>query len=262
MCDKLLTVQKQIDYLEKNKKIKFNIVSKEEAREFLYTHKYINVITPFEFKLNKRNITEKSRVCHLYDSVEFAQYKDEYIKEREIYVDLYKSITKFETTFNAILSYETINFYNIDSHIKFENFIYKLRNNINNSEMTLSKKMHMLKKLSSFEKRVNKCDDIDFFLENLSISELVSLYESLDERLAKKIFKQLLIRECTFGYSRKNDFDLLLPIIILVRNYIMHGNSITILIRYYDIRTKEIRKSTDRKRIATAIKKMIEYKPL
>ena len=45
---KPLTIEEQVDYLEKNKHVVYNITSKDEAKVYLYNHNYINVISPFK----------------------------------------------------------------------------------------------------------------------------------------------------------------------------------------------------------------------
>ena len=41
---KPLSIEEQIDYLEKSKSVVYNKCSKEEARHILYKYNYINVI--------------------------------------------------------------------------------------------------------------------------------------------------------------------------------------------------------------------------
>ena len=40
--------QEQIEYLKTNKKITFNSIHEQQARDILFKYNYINVITPFE----------------------------------------------------------------------------------------------------------------------------------------------------------------------------------------------------------------------
>lgn len=52
-------------------------------------------------------------------------------------------------------------------------------------------------------------------------------------------------------------FDEALTRLTKVRNCVYHGNSLTILIRYYDIKNKELRNSTDKKKYETLIKHLL-----
>ena len=54
-------------------------------------------------------------------------------------------------------------------------------------------------------------------------------------------------RELTLGYKKKKDFDESLNRLIQIRNCIMHSNSLTILLEYYNVKEKSFRKSSDRK---------------
>ena len=42
------TVKEQVEYLESNKRVVFNEISKKEAEEILFKYGYINVITPYK----------------------------------------------------------------------------------------------------------------------------------------------------------------------------------------------------------------------
>lgn len=41
------TLSEQIEYLEKAKRVRFNVIDKERAKNILFRYNYINVITPF-----------------------------------------------------------------------------------------------------------------------------------------------------------------------------------------------------------------------
>lgn len=45
---KPLTCSEQVDYLKMNKRVIYVDTSEDEAKEFLYTHNYINTISPFK----------------------------------------------------------------------------------------------------------------------------------------------------------------------------------------------------------------------
>ena len=48
------TVKEQVEYLESNKRVVFNEISKKEAEEILFKYGYINVITPYSIDLQKK----------------------------------------------------------------------------------------------------------------------------------------------------------------------------------------------------------------
>lgn len=45
--------QSQIEYLKSNKKITFNSIHEEQARDILFKYNYINVITPYKHRFSK-----------------------------------------------------------------------------------------------------------------------------------------------------------------------------------------------------------------
>ena len=94
---KPLTIEQQVNYLEKTKRVVYKEVSKEESEEFLYTHNYINVISPFKHcfcKIEKNGKPIKDSFGrHIYDNdTDFYEYEKEYRKERIIYPKLYESL--------------------------------------------------------------------------------------------------------------------------------------------------------------------------
>lgn len=48
------TVKEQVEYLESNKRVVFNEISKKEAEEILFKYRYINVITPYKHRFAKK----------------------------------------------------------------------------------------------------------------------------------------------------------------------------------------------------------------
>lgn len=52
---KPLTIEQQVNYLEKSKRVIYKEASKEESEKFLYTHNYINVISPFKYHFAKKD---------------------------------------------------------------------------------------------------------------------------------------------------------------------------------------------------------------
>ena len=102
---KPLTVDEQIEYLKKNKRIVFNNISEKDAKEILLKFGYINVISPFKyiFADKVKGIPVKINNRHVYGrDVDFKEYFDLYNKERGKYPKLYRTISNFEVRFNAI----------------------------------------------------------------------------------------------------------------------------------------------------------------
>ena len=49
------TISEQIEYLNKNKRVQFNCMDKDKAKDKLLEYNYINIITPFKHKFAKQN---------------------------------------------------------------------------------------------------------------------------------------------------------------------------------------------------------------
>lgn len=259
-----LTLQQQTEYLKKHKRVIYNQISEKEAQEILYTHNYINAITPFKYRFarkNKKNqILRDTNGCHIYDrDVEFSDYSNKYFEEREKYPLLYNAIMKFESQFNAIVSYEVLVSFNIKNDDDFDDFIKMLYVNIFNLNVSSSAANHMHNEVSSFKSELNKYGSPFIFFDRLSLNKLVTVYKACGEDLSDRIFNELLKRKLTFGNTRKTDFDKILNTLIQIRNCVMHGNSITVLRRYYDVKNKDLRRREDRRKYDTLIQKLYEF---
>lgn len=256
---KPLTIEQQVDYLEKSKRVVYKEISKEESGEFLYTHNYINVISPFKYhfakKDDKGNVIKNKLHCHIYESeVDFMQYMNRYCNERTLYPSLYTALSIFESTFNSILSYEVINHYDLRNEKNIELFIQELmQNTLNLKSISFSEKQHMLRTINSFPNSIDKYDSVFIFFDRLSFSELATIYKSINNKISYKIFEAMTSELLNLGYTKKRDFDNSLTTLIQIRNCIMHSNSLTILIRYYNVKKKLLRTAKDKKRYTKII---------
>lgn len=256
---KPLTIEQQVDYLEKSKRVVYKEISKEESGEFLYTHNYINVISPFKYhfakKDDKGNVIKNKSHCHIYESeVDFVQYMNRYCNERTLYPSLYTALSIFESTFNSILSYEVINHYDLRNEKNIELFIQELmQNTLNLRSVSFSEKQHMLRTINSFPNSIDKYDSVFIFFDRLSFSELATIYKSINNKISYKIFEAMTSELLNLGYTKKRDFDNSLTTLIQIRNCIMHSNSLTILIRYYNVKKKLLRTAKDKKRYTKII---------
>lgn len=258
---KPLTIEQQVDYLEKTKRVVYKEISKEESGEFLYTHNYINVISPFKHcfcRVNKNGEPIKDLSGrHIYDGdTDFHDYQMKYHKERSIYPKLYRALLKFETTFNSIVSYEVIHFYDISDSDQFSKFVHRLMANATASSYSDKMKNRMYQCLSSFQDTMEKYGSIYIFLDRLSLSDTITVFKCCDNELKKSIFQQLFTRSNTFGFEDYPTFDSALPIVVQIRNCVCHGNSLTILCMYYDVKNKSFRSRSDRRRYRNIIKKL------
>ena len=264
---KPLSIEEQVDYLEKNKHVVYNECSKDKAMQYLYCHNYINVISPFKENFARRdknnNVIRDENGNHIYDfPVDFSQYLNLYALERIKYPTIYTNIMNFETAFNAIVSYEVINHYEIKDEIRFKVFVEIMQENINSfvesGRLKPSVANHMRNDISKFESLMKNYNSIYIFMDRLSLSQTITVYRSINVPLHNKIFNSLLTNGLTFGYKSSGSFDDFLSRIVPIRNCIAHFNSLEIVVKYYDIKNKNLRYEADCNRYKKVIAKLSE----
>lgn len=262
---KPLSIDKQIEYLKKNKEVVFNDITNDKAKDVLLTSNYINVISPFKYifaKKDNNQIPIKIDNKHVYPrKVDFAEYNDAYIKERSQYNALFAKISSFEKTFNSIISNVALTEYSIENSDKFMSFINRLCESAEDSiEYSGIEKTHMIEEVRRFDEKINKYNSPYIFFDRLTLSETITIYRLLEYKKKKETFNMLKKYNCTIGYPNMEQFDEALTRLVQIRNCVYHNNSLTILLRYYKIKNKELRASTDKKKFKTLIKHLINSK--
>ena len=246
---KPLSIKEQVDYLEKNKHVVYNECSKDKAMQYLYCHNYINVVSPFKENFARRdennNIVRDENGNHIYDfPVDFSQYLNLYALERIKYPTIYTNIMNFETAFNAIVSYEVINHYEIKDEIRFKMFVEIMQENINSfvesGRLKPSVANHMRNDISKFESLMKNYNSIYIFMDRLSLSQTISVYKAVNVSLNNKIFNSLSKNNLTFGYESSGSFD----------------NFLEIVVNYYDICSKKQRLKSDKARYLKVVAKL------
>lgn len=260
---KPLSIDEQIQYLHDTKRVVYNEMSVLLAKENIYRFNYINVITPFKHlfaKTNETGVPIKENGKHVYErDVDFNEYFQQFKQEREKYPLLYKSLLMFEESFNAILSYEVIHFYDISDFNKFSSFINTLLSSLHQLPYKQTAKDHMANSIQKFSNELAKYNSPYIFFDRLTLSELITVFRCIDNDLQLKIFNSLVNQRCSIGYYDLETFDSVLPIIIQIRNYVCHGNSLEVLCMYYSIKDKMFRSRSDRRRYRNVIKRILKY---
>ena len=252
------TPREQIEYLKDTKNVIFNDITEKEAEEILLKYKYINVITPYKYLFAKKDAKGnvlKDNGCHIYENkIDFNKYYQHYLDEISQYYKAYISISNFERIMNAIVCNNIATHYNLCTKESFYNFINSLKINLLSLNYSQKAKERMLNEINDFENQVDKYDSIFIFLDRISLSDLITIFRTCDIR--DDLFRQLLVYNCTYGFNDFSTFDNALNIIVQIRNCVCH-NSITVLIRYYSIKNKQLRSRSDVRRYANIYKKMI-----
>ena len=125
------------------------------------------------------------------------------------------------------------------------------------SSYDTKQKVHMINEVTSFENKIRKYNSPYIFFDRLSLNEVITIYRLLESNDRKRLFNKLKGMNGTLGYPVMNQFDEALTRLVQVRNCVYHGNSLTVLTRYYKVKTKQLRSSTDRKKFFTLIKHIL-----
>ncbi|MCH4222726.1 MAG: hypothetical protein LKF62_04980 [Solobacterium sp.] len=257
-----LTVKQQADYLEQNKRVIFGSVNRNDAEQYLYEHCYINVITPFKHCFAKRDpvtgvTIRDANNNHVYErDIDFSEYKNKYEGERDSYPTIYKNIMQFESTLNSIVANEVIHSYHIDSYEKFTDFRGTLLKNAQYASSAENVVAHLRDEINSFYYDMKRYEDIYIFIDRLSLSGTIAVWKCSDNHIKKKIFKELMASGMTFQYTSLGTFNDFLERIVPIRNCVCHFNSLEVLINYYDIKNKSLRRNSDKKKYINIIAKL------
>ena len=255
------TVKEQIDYLKKEKRVVFNTITEEEATVILEKYGYINVITPFKHRFAKK---EKGKIVkhegkHVYErDIDFSEYFSLYKAERKTYKDLYSGISKFEITFNSVVSNYIAKEYSLKSESSFDAFIFDLLSNIS---VQLVNKPNATKRavetVNSLKPQLEKYGSVFILLDHCMLNSIITIYKYCKPTIKKDIFNKLLSLNCTLGYTDEETFDDALSRLVSVRNYVFHHDSLTVLLRYYDIKENILRGHTDKKKYKTLLRRLL-----
>ena len=153
------TVKEQVEYLESNKRVVFNEISKKEAEEILFKYGYINVITPYKHRFAKKDkgkVVKDETGRHIYErDVDFKEYYDLYVNERKKYPTISANVIYFETRFRSILSYAILNSTDINCDSDLMNFLESIRLRISQSNNYSEKRLeHMNESISKLENNI------------------------------------------------------------------------------------------------------------
>ena len=258
-----LTIKEQIKYLEDNKRVIYNQLSKDKAEEILRTCNYINVISPFKHRFAKKD--RKQRVQkdvygnHIYTrDVDFKEYYDLYVFERNQYPIMYKNLMNFERLLNSIVSHESIyNFY-LSSTEAFNIFIEMLKANINTSAYLGNKKDRIIETINKLNRYIEEYQSPYIVFDNLCLNEILAILTALDKKTQDSCINQIICRQNIIKANDIPTFYDQASKLVRIRNCICHNDSLEILLRYLSRKHKRLRTSSDKHSYAKLIKKLNE----
>lgn len=261
------TIDEQIEYLKTNKRVKFNIIDEKEAKKILFRYNYINVISPFKHhfaKLNNKKEVVKVNGNHVYErDVEFSEYYALYKKERRLYPEIATNVMYFESQFNSILSYRVLTTNTIRNTEDLKAFLESIKANTpNNSKYNEDRLQNINKQIDSLLGTVEKYHDVYCFFDRLTLGNLLTIFCGLDKNIQKQILDDCKELDINFGVNNVNAFIKKYFTLVAIRNCVMHSNSLEILVRFYNPKTKDLRKATDKKKYTNMIKMLSKRKTL
>jgi len=224
------------------------------------------VISPFKYYYAKKEkgipikCNNNGVDSYIYEKeVDFADYYERYCNEREKYPIIFKNILSFETQFNAIVSYNIMVEYNIDSIEKFKYFIDCLYDDLDKLNVNKQRKQNMKKHINEIAKNVFKYSSVYITLDRLTLGQLLTVFVCLEGDIKHGIFVELNKRELTFKTVNINQFENVLFDVISIRNCISHKNSLEIKILFYNVKNNIMRSKRDKKRIKKLISLLSEH---
>lgn len=247
-----LSLDQQILILKSNKRVVYNVIGEEEAKEILLKYNYINVISPFKYRFAEWGTSDgqplKIKGSHVYmRDVEFSEYVEAYNQERSVYPALYHSISEFEILFNSVLSYFVFSNYTIKTRFDLISFFNMISQNIDTQYAHVKRRQESKRQLTRITIDIHRCENQFVFFDRLSLGALVLIFDLLHAPVKKDILASLKERNGNLGMQSILDFSKRAYVVVGIRNTIYHSNSLTILIRYQNAHRKIMRTSSDRK---------------
>lgn len=89
---------------------------------------------------------------------------------------------------------------------------------------------------------------------------MLTVFTCLDKKQQDVIFEDLKRFNMNFNVQKIPDFINKIFCLVSIRNCVMHSNSLEILIRFYNPKTHELRKVSDRKKYLNMIKELCKEK--
>lgn len=234
-------------------------MDKDSASDKLLRFNYINIITPFKHKfaqLNDKKEVIKVDGNHVYENdIEFSEYYDLFVKERKTYPTIIDNIMYFELQFKSITAYYILNRYSINNSEELTLFLDTLKLKFSlNTRYNEKRITHMINHIEELKKTIFQYADVYCFFDRLSLGNMLTIYTCLETHIQNEIFSDLKSFDLNFNVNKVPDFIDKVFCLVSIRNCVMHGNSLEILIRFYNPKNHELRKNTDRKKYLNMIK--------
>lgn len=251
------TLQQQIDHLHDYKQVVFNQINEVNAKEHLLLYNYINIISPFKHyfaeKVNNELIKKNGR--HVYNrEIDFNEYYERYKAERDKYPNIIQNVIMFETKFKSILAYNILTSTKILNDTDLKRFLEGVQLNISANSKFDSKRIDKLNStIDKLKNDIEKYHDVYCYFDRMTLGEALTIFCGLEHDQQNDIFKICKDKNLSFNVDKTPDFITKIFTTVSIRNCVIHGNSLEVLIRFYNPKDKTLRDSTNRKRFTSLI---------
>lgn len=259
-------IEEQLDYLHDKKRVQYNDMDRETAGEKLLEYNYVNIITPFEYQFarlnSNKNMMEYNETFLFERNVEFVEYYNLFLEERNKYHTIINNVQNFELHFKSITAYYILITYTINDSNQLNSFLMNLKTKllILKKRYNSSRVLHMNRQIDSLAEDIIKYSDISFFFDRMSLGSMLTVFICLDDHVQNKILNYLKKYQWNFNVDKVSDFTEKVFCLVSIRNCVMHCNSLEILIRFYNSKTHVLRKSHNKKKYLKMIKVLSKEK--
>jgi hypothetical protein len=268
MYKQFLTLDEQLEYLKKNKRVVFNTVTEDEAKEFLLVHNYINVITPMKLQyvewevknINGKRIPypRKDQIGnHIYiKDIDFQEYINKFLLEKTKHIYIFKNIIEYEKLFNAIFSYYTLHYLNIQNTLDLITFLEELNNYLKKNNPYPKRFQHFESTINKLRNKVKDSSSCYIFFNSLNFSELLTIYILSNMIIKKDVFLTMNNKSKILIYNDIQQVENSLFKLVAIRNCVCHGDSLEILKNYYNVKKNTFRHPNQKKQFERLINKL------
>ena len=259
-------IKEQLDYLEEKKRVRFINMDRNTAGNKLLEYNYINVITPFKHKFAKcdsKKQVVKVNGNHIYEKdVDFSEYYNCFLEERNKYPAIIANIQDFEIHFKSITAYHILTTARIRNSSDLSLFLSKLelRFSFLESRYDKTRIRHMKDQIATLRNDIFQYADVYCFFDRMSLGNMLTVFTCLENDTQNRILKDMKKYKVNLNVDQVPAFIKKVFCLVSIRNCVMHCNSLEVLIRFYKPKTHELRNSSDRKKYLRLIKLLSKEK--
>lgn len=194
--------------------------------------------------------------------VDFSEYYNCFWEERKKYPIIIANIQDFEIHFKSITAYHILTTSEIYNSSDLSLFLSKLELRFSYLESRYDKTriQHMKDQIESLKKDIFNYADVYCFFDRMSLGNMLTVFTCLEDDTQNRILKDMKRYKVNLNVDQVPDFIKKVFCLVSIRNFVMHCNSLEVLIRFYKPKTHELRNSSDRRKYVNLIKLLSKEK--